>query len=165
MYQQDVKGKKLSTLAGIGLIALIVLSIAAAGLLEQIVSQLTGNGIGAIVVWLLVIAEVFFVLRLSVREYRYTVTDERLFIESRYGDSVRMLYDIPLSAVLAIGPQEEIFKQYGNAQAYDKVFTRGYDVPMSAIVYLKDGENKLLSFQPDETMRELIREHIEPSEN
>ncbi len=165
MYQQDVKGRKLSMLAGIGLIALIVLSIAAAGLLEQIISQLTDSGAGAIVVWLLVIAEVFFVLRLSVREYRYTVTDERLFIESRYGDSVRMLHDIPLSAVLAIGPQEEIFAKYGNAQAYDKVFTRGYDVPLSTIVYLKDGENKLLSFQPDEKMREIIREHIEPSDN
>lgn len=152
MYQQDVKGKKLSALAGIGIIALIVVSIVAAGVLEQILYTLTGNSVGAIVMWGLIGAEIFFLLRLSVREYRYTVTDERLFIESRYGDNVRLLYDIPLSAVRDIGSQDAIFEKYGNAQAYDKVFTRGYDVPLSAMVYVKDGEEKLLSFQPDEEM-------------
>ncbi len=164
MYQQDVKGKKLSTLAGIGVIALIVLSVAAAGILDQLLSRFTGNGVGSAVVWLLVVAEIFFILRLSVREYRYTLTDERLFIETRYGDNVRIVHDIALVAMIDIGSQEEIFGKYGNAQAYDKVFTRGCDLPMSAVVYRKDGENKLLSFQPDEKMYALIREHIEENQ-
>lgn len=161
MYQQDVKGKKLSPLAGIGMIALILLSIAAAGFLERILYQMTQNSIGAIVVWCLIGAEILWMLRMSVREYRYTLTDGRLFIESRYGDNVRLMHEIPLSAVRAVGAQEEIFQKYGNAQAYDKVFTRGYDVPLSTIVYVRNGENKLLSFQPDETMLSMIREHID----
>ena len=160
MYQQEVKGKKLSTLAGIGMIALIVLSITAAGTLEQILYSLTGNSLGAVVVWGLIGAEIFLLLRLSVREYRYTLTDGRLFIESRYGDSVRLLHEIPLSGVIAIGTQDEIFEKYGNAQAYDKVYTRGCEIPLSALVYVKNGENKLLSFQPDETVRKIIEEAI-----
>ena len=160
MYQQEVKGKKLSPLAGIGMIALMVLSIIAAGMLERVLYEMTRNSFGAIVVWGLIGAEIFLLLRLSVREYRYTLTDGRLFIESRYGDSVRLLHEIPLSGVIAIGTQDEIFEKYGNAQAYDKVYTRGCEIPLSALVYVKNGENKLLSFQPDETVRKIIEEAI-----
>jgi hypothetical protein len=137
-----------------------VLSIAAAGILERVIYELTRNSLGAIVVWGLIGAEIFLLLRLSVREYRYTLTDGRLFIESRYGDSVRLLHEIPLSGVIAIGTQDEIFEKYGNAQAYDKVYTRGCEIPLSALVYVKNGENKLLSFQPDETVRKIIEEAI-----
>lgn len=158
MYQQEVKGKKLSPLAGIGMIALIVVSIAAAGILERMIYELTQNSVGAALAWGLIGAEIFLLLRLSVREYRYTLTDGRLFIESRYGDSVRLMYEIALSSVIAIGAQDEIFERYGNAQAYDKVYTRGCEIPLSALVYEKGGENKLISFQPDEKMIELIRE-------
>ena len=47
MYQQDVKGKKISSLAGVGMIVLIVLSICAAGLVEQVIAQLTGSMVGS----------------------------------------------------------------------------------------------------------------------
>ena len=40
MYQQDVKGKKMSPLAGIGMILLIVVSIMAAGILEKAIAQI-----------------------------------------------------------------------------------------------------------------------------
>lgn len=160
MYQQEVKGKKLSSLAGAGIILLIVVSIVAAGFLEQLIAQLTGSSFGAMLVWVLLLAEVFFLLRLSVREYRYTLTEGRLFIESRYGNNVRIIHDVALSAMRAFGPEEEIFALYGNGQTYDKVFTKGCPHPNRVIAYVRDGETKLLLFQPDERLTQLIREQI-----
>ena len=164
MYQQDVKGKSISSLAGVGLIALIVLSIMAAGFLEQLIAVMTGFKYGSFLVWGLVIAEAVFVMRLSVKEYRYTLAEGRLVIESRYGDHVRVLYNIPLSDVAAVGPQDDVFRQYGNGQAYEKVFTRGYPAAPSGLAYRKDGSIRLLSFQPDETMLSLIRQGMESAQ-
>lgn len=160
MYQQDVKGRKTSPLAGIGMILLIVISIMAAGVLEQLIAQLTGMTFGAMLVWALVVLEVFLLFRLSVREYRYTLAEGRLFIEARYGSSTRIIHDISLSAVQAIGPEEEIFKEYANGQTFDKVFTKGCEIEASVIAYRKDEELKLLLFQPDEKLRTLIQREI-----
>ena len=154
----------MSVLSGIGMILLIVLSIMAAGLIEQTLAQLTNSSYGSIIVWALAATEVFFLLRLSVQEYRYTLTEGRLFIESRYGNSTRIIHDIALGAVCGIGSEQEIFEKYGNGQAYDKVFTKGYDEPISALAYRKNEEICLLIFQPDQKMIDLIREHILPEE-
>ena len=160
MYQQDVKGKKMSSLAGVGIILLIVFSIIAAGFLEHLIAQMTGKSFGAMLVWALVVAEVFFLLRLGVREYRYTLTEGRLFIESRYGNSTRIIHDIAVASIRAIGPEDEIFARYANGQTYDKVFTKGYEQPASVIAYVKDGETKLPLFQPDDKLTEMIREQM-----
>lgn len=164
MYQQDVKGKKISSLAGLGMIALIVLSICAAGILERLIAQLTGLDYGAMLVWALVALEVFLLLRLSVREYRYTLTEGRLFIEARYGNSTRIIHDIPVEAIQAIGPEQEIFAAYGNGQTFDKVFTKGCGIASSVIAYQKDGSTKLLLFQPDEKLTALIKQQMAAAE-
>ena len=160
MYQQDVKGKKVSPLAGVGMILLIVVSIMAAGILEQLIAQLTGKSFGAMLVWALVVLEVFMLFRMSVREYRYTLADGRLFIEARYGNNTRIIHDIALSAVQAIGSEEEIFRQYANGQAFDKVFTKGCALESRVIAYRKDEEIKLLLFQPDDKLFHLIQSEI-----
>lgn len=160
MYQQDVKGRKISPLAGIGVIALIVFSIMAAGILEQVIAQLTGMTFGSMIVWALVVLEVFLLFRLSVREYRYTLTEGRLFIESRYGNSTRIIHDISVSAIQDVGPEQEIFAKYANGQTFDKAFTKGCEIEPSVIAYRKDEEIKLLLFQPDDKLVRLIREQI-----
>ena len=164
MYQQDVKGRKVSSLAGVGMIVLIVVSISAAGILEQLIAQLTGLSFGAMLVWALVALEVFLLLRMSVREYRYTLTEGRLFIEARYGNNTRIIHDIPVETIQAIGPEQEMFAAYGNGQTFDKVFTKGCEIAPSVIAYRKDGSTKLLLFQPDEKLKELIRADIPVSE-
>ena len=160
MYQQDVKGKKMSPLAGIGMILLIVVSIMAAGILEKAIAQVTGLTFGSMLVWALVVLEVFMLFRMSVREYRYTLADGRLFIEARYGNSTRIIHDISLSSVQAIGPEEEIFGTYANGQTFDKVFTKGCALESRVIAYRKDDEIKLLLFQPDEKLVQLIESEI-----
>ena len=164
MYQQDVKGKRLSPLAGAGMILLIVISIMAAGILEQVIAQLTGMTFGAMLVWALVVLEVFLLFRLSVREYRYTLADGRLFIEARYGNSTRIIHDISVSAMQAIGPEEEIFGTYANGQAFDRVFTKGCAIEPRVIAYRKDEEIKLLLFQPDEKLLSLLQAEIDAAE-
>lgn len=156
MYQQEVKGKKMSPLAGIGVVILIVISILAAGFLEQLIAQLTGNSLASLVVWGLVVAEAVFVMRLNIRSYCYVLADGHLFIQSRYGESVRTMYDIPVESIVEIGPQDEVFGHFGNGQSYDKLVNREYPVPASAMAYRKDGNVKLLLFQPDEKLISLI---------
>ena len=164
MYQQDVKGRKISPLAGVGMIALIVVSIMLAGFLEQLIAQLTGLGFGAMLVWALVAVEVFFLLRMGVREYRYTLTEGRLFIESRYGSSTRIIHDVAVASIRAIGPEDEIFAAYANGQTYDKVFVKDDETPASVIAYEKDEEMKLLLFQPDEKLVGLIKQQMSPGQ-
>ena len=160
MYQQDVKGKKMSPLAGIGMILLIVVSIMAAGILEKAIAQVTGLTFGSMLVWALVVLEVFMLFRMSVREYRYTLADGRLFIEARYGNSTRIIHDIALASVQAIGPEDEIFGKYANGQTFDRVFTKGCALESRVIAYRKDEEIKLLLFQPDEKLVQLIESEI-----
>ena len=160
MYQQDVKGKKMSPLAGIGMILLIVVSIMAAGILEKAIAQVTGLTFGSMLVWALVVMEVFMLFRMSVREYRYTLADGRLFIEARYGNSTRIIHDIALASVQAIGPEAEIFGKYANGQTFDRVFTKGCALESRVIAYRKDDETKLLLFQPDDKLVQLIQSEI-----
>ena len=54
----------------------------------------------------------------------------------------------------------KIFEKYGNGQAYEKVYTRGCALPLSAIAYRKEDEIRLLLFQPDDQLCTLIRDHI-----
>ena len=161
IYQQDINGKRVSPLVGIGLIALIVFSIMAVGTLEQLIARWTGFRYGSMVVWVIVAAEALLVMRLSVLEQRYVLTEERLLVMNRYGDHERVLYDIPLSAMAAVGPEKDVFARYGNGQAYDRAVTRGSDIPVSALAWRGDGKTRLLLFQPDEKLTALLRERID----
>ncbi len=152
MYQQEVKGRKISPLAGIGLIVLIVVSIMAAGILEQLIAVMTGFAYGSFVVWGLVVVEAVFIMRLNVMGSFYRLTEDSLCIDRKYGERIRNMLTIPLTHIVAVGPEAEIFKKYGNAQAYDKLTTRGCAIPVSAVAYRKDGEIKLVTFHPDEEL-------------
>lgn len=158
MYQQQVHGKRMSNWVGVGLIILIVLSIMLAGFLEQVIALMTGFSQAGLLAWALVAVEVFLLLRLSVREYLYTLSDGRLIIQSKYGKSVRLLYDIPVQSIAAIGAEDEIFQKFGNGQFFDKVVTRGCEIPPRAMAYRKDGNIRLILFQPDEKMMRLLKE-------
>ena len=160
MYQQEVKGKKLSPLAGVGMIALIVLSICLAGFLEQVLALFMPPAIASLLVWALAGLEIFMLLRMSSREFLYTLSKDRFIIYARYGGNVRPIHDIPLTALLAVGTEDEVFAAYANGQAYDRVFSKACSLPSAAMAYTKDGSTRLLSFQPDEQLLSLLRGHL-----
>ena len=152
MIRQNVKGRSVPPILG----ALIVLGLAASIVLvswvERAVALSTGFQYGAFAVWALVVAEAVFIARLSVMSCRYTVAEGRFFIERVYGDHARIVYDIPLDAVLAVGGKDEVFARYGSAQTYDSVTIRKYPLAEKALAYAaKDGgAARLLLFQPNE---------------
>lgn len=150
----------MSDWVGIGLILLIVLSIMLAGFLEQVIALMTGFTQAGLIAWAVVAVEIFLLLRLSVREYLYTLADGRFIVQSKYGKSVRMMYDIPVSAIAAVGAEDEVFSHYGNAQAYDKVVCRSCPIRPSAMAYRRDGDIRLILFQPDEKMLSLLKDEI-----
>ena len=160
MVQQEVQGKRMSPWAGAGLILLIVLSIMLAGFMEQVIALMTGFSQAGLLAWAVVAAEVFFLLRLNVRGYLYTLHDGRLIIQSKYGKNVRLLYDIPVGVMKGVGPGEEIFRRFGNGQAFDKLTVRGCEIKPSALAYRKDGDTRLILFQPDEKLLSALQEQI-----
>lgn len=152
MVQQRLKGRSLSPVQGILIIAGIIFSIIFVSWLERAISLMTGFQYGSMAVWLIIVAEVAALMRLSVMEFRYTVDDGRFFIERVYGDHARIVHDIPLRDILAVGDQDEIFRQYGNGQSYDKATLRENKIPKKAIAYRRDGADtvRLILIQPEE---------------
>lgn len=154
MVQQRLKGRTVSPVKGILLVSGIVLSIVLVSWLERLIALTTNIQYAGMAVWLLIVLEAMAVMRLSVMEYRYTVDDGRFFIERVYGDHARIVHDIPLSDIVAVGDQKEIFRTYGNGQSYDKAVLRESTLPTRAIAYKKDGADsvKLILVQPDEAI-------------
>ena len=166
MIHQSLKGRSLSPLKGILLIAGLAVSIVLVSWVERAIALSTGFQYGSFAVWILVVAEVMAVLRLSVMEYRYSLGEGRFFVERVYGGSARITHDIPLSRVLAFGPKEEIFRRYGNAQTYEKAVVKEIQLPEAAIAYTKENSDApaLLVIQPDEAMAAALRAHIGPGD-
>ncbi len=162
MIQQSVKGRPLSRLAGVLLVLGLAASIVLVSWIERALAMTTGFQYGAFAVWALIIAEAAFVMRLSVMGYRYTVSDGRFFVERVYGDHARIVHDIPLSGVLAVGGRDDVFRRYGNAQAYDKAVMRQAECPEKALAYApgKDAEGaaRLMLFQPNEEILRALEE-------
>ena len=154
MVQQRLKGRSVSPLQGIAIVLGIVLSIMIVSWLERLISVAAGLQYAGMAVWLIVVAEAVAVMRLSVMEFRYTVDDGRFFIERVYGDHARIVHDIPLKDILAVGDQDEIFKKYGNGQSYDKATLRENKLPKKAIAYKKEGAEtvRLMLIQPEEPL-------------
>lgn len=154
MVQQRLKGRTVSPVKGILLVGGIVLSIVLVSWLERLIALTTNIQYAGMAVWLLIVLEAMAVMRLSVMEYRYTVDDGRFFIERVYGDHARIVHDIPLSDIVAVGDQKEIFRVYGNGQSYDKAVLRENTLSTKAIAYHKDGaeQMKLILIQPDEAI-------------
>ena len=154
MVQQRLKGRSVSPVQGLLIIAGIIFSIIFVSWLEGVISLAAGLQYGGMAVWLIIVAEAVAVMRLSVMEFRYTVDDGRFFIERVYGDHARIVHDIPLKDILAVGDQDEIFKKYGNGQSYDKATLRENKLPKKAIAYRREGADavRLMLIQPEEPL-------------
>lgn len=159
MIHQSLKGRGVSPLKGVLLILGLAVSIVLASWIERAVALSTGFQYGAFAVWGLVIAEVLAVLRLNVMEYRYSLGEGHFFVERVYGGMGRVTHDIPLDRLLAAGPKDEIFKEYGGAQTYEKAVVKTCSLPEMALAYAKDGGGAaaLLVIQPDEAMATGLR--------
>ncbi len=162
MIQQRLKGRSVSPVQGLLIIAGIIFSIIFVSWLERVISLAAGLQYGGMAVWLIIVAEAVAVMRLSVMEFRYTVDAERFFIERVYGDHARIVYDIPLGDILAVGDQDAVFKEYGNGQSYDKATLRENRLPVKAVAYRKAGADapQLMLIQPDESLLHALEDAV-----
>lgn len=160
MVQQRLKGRSVSPIQGLLIIVGIIFSIIFVSWLERIINMTTGFQYGGMAVWLIIVAEAVAVMRLSVMEFRYTVDNGRFFVERVYGDHARIVHDIPMKDILAVGDQDEIFKKYGNGQSYDKATLRDNKLPQKAVAYRKDGAEtvRLIVIQPEEPLLNALEE-------
>ena len=160
MVQQRLKGRSVSPIQGLLIIVGIIFSIIFVSWLERIINMTTGFQYGGMAVWLIIVAEAVAVMRLSVMEFRYTVDNGRFFVERVYGDHARIVHDIPMKDILAVGDQDEIFKKYGNGQSYDKATLRDNKLPKKAVAYQKAGADtvRLILIQPEEPLLNALQE-------
>ena len=166
MIRQSLKGRPVSPVRGILLILGLAVSIVLVSWLERAIAMTTGFQYGSFAVWALIVAEVMAVMRLSVMEYRYSLGEGHFIVERVYGGLARVTHDIPLDSLLAVGPKEEIFKQFGSAQAYEKAVMKQSPLPEMALAYAKPGAAAagLLIIQPDEAMSAGLRAALEAGE-
>jgi len=158
MIQQTLKGRPVSRPAGLLIVLGLAVSIVLVSWIERAVALTTGFQYGSFAVWALIVAEAAAVIRLSVMAYRYTVADGRFFVERVYGDHARIVHDIPLDAILAVGAKDDVFRHYGNAQAYEQAVMRHSGLPEAAIAYARKADAPgLLVIQPDEKILAALR--------
>ena len=163
MTQQLLRGKRLTPLQGILLIVLFAVSIVLVSWIERALDMATGLGSGRFIVWILIVIEAFFLLRLGFKSYRYTLTEDRFCVEAVYGDQARLVHDIPTEQIAAFGPKDDIFRRYGNGQSYEEATVRGADIPPMALVWRRDKDDlaRLLVIQPDDDMTKALNEAVE----
>ena len=160
MIQQELKGRSISGALGVLVILGLVVSIILVSWIERAIAMTTGFQYGAFAVWALVIVEAAAIMRLSVLAYRYTISDGRFFVERVYGDHARIICEVSLGAVLAVGEKDGIFKRYGNAQAYDKAVMKKANLPEMALAYTREKSDMpgLLVIQPNEEILKALEE-------
>ena len=159
MTQQRLEGKRVSPVKGILTIAALAVSIILISWAEQALDRAAPIGAFRFAVWIVVAAECVAIFRMSYQCFRYTLDGGHFFVERIYGDQGRVVHDIDRAAVLAIGPKDDIFKRYGNGQAYESATIRGCALPQKAIAYRKGDHSdtvSLLLIQPDQAMAEAL---------
>jgi len=157
MYQQSVKGKPVSSLQGIMLIVLIILSIYLCDLLATWVGNATGFEQGTIAVWLVIGAEAVWIARRFVMWMRYTLVDGQLHIERLYGQSSRIVLTLNTCDIREIGGVAELRGKYASAKE-ENLILKDNPQTATAIAFKKEAETRLLVFQPDEELLGKLQE-------
>ena len=154
MITQRLNGQSVSPLKGALIIAGLALSIVLLSWIERAVALSTGFQYAGFAVWILVGAEALAVTRLSVAALHYTLDGGHFIVRRVYGQSGRVIYDIPLDSAVAFGAKDEIFRKYGNAQTYDSAVSKKEKLDQMAIAYKKPGREdvSLIVIQPDDAM-------------
>lgn len=167
MTTQLLKGRSVSPVAGVLVIAGLVASIALAGWTERALAEIESLRYIRFAVWAVVVLEAALCMRLSARSYRYTADGDRFVVETVYRDHTRVTHEIPAGQIVAVGLKDEVFRTYGNAQAYDRAALRQSAYADRVVAYKKDRDDivRLLLIQPDEDMLGAIEGMISPDQN
>lgn len=162
MVQETVESRRVSSLQGFGLIILIVGGVyLMSGLAGWLQSQFHFEYAG-LLIWLYAGLMALLVMRFRIMAYRYTYYEGRLMMERKFGGHAKILVNVPLCDVKALGPMDEVLARYPDAKPINRLYLKekAQEKPVMAMIYAQDGAKCAALFQPSAAMQKLIREHM-----
>ena len=156
MLRQKIQNRQPRALEGVGVIALIALSVLAG---SAFFSWLEGR-LGKVASLLFIAygcAIAWFLLNWYVMSFIYTANADCLRICRAYGKRERFMADVWLNQVFAYGTPEEMKQRCPDARMTQATRSQCALAPL-ALAYREDGKNRIAVIQPDDALREhLIR--------
>lgn len=157
MIVQDVHARETKPLAGVLLIAAMLLGLLVASFLGSLLNLLFKTTWCSAIVWLLTVGLAIWVMRERVMEYRYTVANDRVYVERVFGAHyAKMLLNAPLMDVLETGAPDEIVARHPEIKFRRRAYLKACPLPIRAYVYRKDGVLEILLAQPNEEMQKAL---------
>ena len=129
LARQADKAKKVTGKSFVMNVVSIVLYLAAAQLLCNLLIMRTGKGIFNILFYLYAIGLMIHFMRRTVAGYAYTLKEKTLILERRLGDSTTSVVEIPLDSVAAMRPvhaAERLKTSYRQVTVIDPAAAPGF---------------------------------------
>lgn len=156
-YEQHVKNKNLSSLAGIGvivgLLAFLYCLVTILGALQRRFGL--SYDAAVVTVWVAGAGIALAMMHDRVLFYRYTLSGSTLKLDRFYGRYMRHARDIMFRRIEDVGTPEEMKAKYPRARV-EKYLRRQCDIAPVALVHVYDGRRYIAVIQPDETILSAI---------
>ncbi len=152
MHRQQLKNPPLSTLAGIGAVAMLIAALILDSMLANLLAKHIGGTAAKILFWIIGGLVAFAALRRYVLQYEYELVNGMVNLNSRYGRYIRSIDSFALRTLVAVGTPEEIQKRYKGAPVHRAVLKR-VNTEQTAIAYKFENKIEICIFQPDETIK------------
>ncbi|HIS98737.1 MAG TPA: hypothetical protein IAA59_00740 [Candidatus Faecaligallichristensenella faecipullorum] len=162
MIQETIEGRRVSSIQGFLLIIAIVAGMyLLSGLAGWLQAQLHFEQAG-LLIWLYAGLMAVWLMRFRVMAYRYTYYEGRLMLERKFGDHAKILVNVPLCDVKALGPMAETLAKHPNAKPINRLYLKekAAEKPVMALIYAQDGATRAALFQPSPALQALIRDHM-----
>ena len=151
MLRQKIQNRQPRALEGVGVIALIALSVLAG---SAFFSWLEGR-LGKVASLLFIAygcAIAWFLLNWYALRFVYTANADCLRVCRAYGKRERFMVDVWLNQVVAYGAPDEVKQRCPDAPVSQATRAQCELAPL-ALAYKQDGKTRILVIQPDEKMR------------
>lgn len=156
-YEQHVKNKNLSSLAGIGLIVGLLAFLYCLAIIMNALQHRFGLSYdtAVVTVWVVGAAIALLMMNDRVLSYRYTLSGTTLKLDRLYGRYMRHARDIMFRKIVETGDPEAMKAKYPGSKI-EKYVRRQCELPQVALVHIFDNRRYISIIQPDETIRAAI---------
>lgn len=160
MYQQIVQGKKISPLMGIIWVVGIVAALMLTSILSQLIARIFAFEYASLLGWGVAALLAVWLMQSRIMEYRYTLSQGRLYLERKFGEHTKVLQQIELCDIAQLGPADELLPRFKKMGPVNNLCLKANPLPRMLLVYRLQGLTKMALIQPDEELTRLIREHM-----
>ena len=148
MYQHTVRNRPLSTLKGIGVVALLLAAVMVDSLLGRLLALVAGELVRQLVFWAVGVLLALWTMRRFVLSYSYAMNANLLRITHAYGRYQRPMAELYLNNLLNAGTLQDLRQRYPDAPV--RRATRP-DCPLEtlATAWRNNGRTEIFLLQPD----------------